>query len=450
MTRFQRPNFASKSAFVALALGLAGLALPAPGTAQARLVSSDRAAVTYAGDVAEIINQNCVSCHRPGGVGPMSLTTYEEIRPWATLIRLKVANRQMPPWHIDPNIGIQKFKADRSLSPEEIATVVAWADNGAPMGDPSQIPEPPKFADADTWEIAEPDLLVEWEYNVPAVGPDEFGDIYSAPIELEEDRYIKAIESRPADASSRRVVHHALSYADAEGTGGANEQFLVEYASGKRAEFYPDDAGVLLPAGSRIRLSYHMHPVGEEIDAKFQLGIVLHPKGYEPEHRRWTKQLGQRSSDIDLPPNQVTRTDGYVYFHKNAKITAWQPHMHALGKYQCIELIYPTAGATARTETLSCANWDFNWHTIYNYADDVAPLVPKGTVAHIISYFDNTENNPGNHDPDNWRGDGQRTIDEMSFSWVGWVELTDAEYEDELANRKQERERTTGATEATN
>ena len=440
MSGVQRPRFSARAIIVTFAFAIAASVIPAQASAQATLASSQGEAVTYAGGVAAIINENCVVCHREGGVGPMPLTTYEEVQVRARLIRTRVANRQMPPWHIDPNIGIQEFKADRSLTEEEIATVVSWVNNGAPLGNPADLPEPPEFADLTTWEIDEPDIVVKWEYTVPASGPDNFGDIYSEPIELEEGRYIKQIQSQPADAESRMVVHHALSYADGPGTGGTSEQFLVEYASGKRAEFYPDDAGVLLPGGTKIRLSYHMHPIGEEVNAKFELGIVLHPEGYEPEHRRWTKQLGQRSAEIDLPPNQVTRTDGYVFFHENAKVTAWQPHMHALGTYQCIELIYPSGGASARTETLSCARWDYNWHTIYNYVDDVAPLVPKGTVAHIISYFDNTENNPGNHDPNNWRGDGQRTIDEMSFSWIGWVELTDEEYEEELEARKQKSE----------
>lgn len=439
MTIVQRRRMPSRVVKAALALAIATAVIPDGADAQARFASNDGAApVTFAGDVAQILYDNCVSCHRPEGVAPMSLMSYEEVRPWATVIRERVASRKMPPWHIDPNIGIQKYKGDRSLSADEIATVLEWVDQGAPLGDLAELPAPPEFAGLDTWEIGEPDLVVEWEYTVPASGPDLFGDLISEPIVLDEDRYIKMIESRPVDSKSRQVVHHALSYAQGPGDGGADEQFLVEYASGKRAEFYPDDAGVLLPAGTPIRLSYHLHPVGEEVNAKFQLGIVLHPKGYEPKHRRWTKQLGMRSVDIDLPPNQVTRTDGYVFFHENAKITAWQPHMHALGTYQCLELIYPSAGAAARTETITCAHWDYNWHTIYNYEDDVAPIVPKGTVAHIISYFDNTTDNPGNHDPNNWTGDGPRTIDEMSFSWIGWVEISDEEYLDELKKRKQQ------------
>lgn len=109
--------------------------------------------------------------------------------------------------------------------------------------------------------------------------------------------------------------------------------------------------------------------------------------------------------------------------------------MHGLGAYQCLELIYPSEGATAKTELISCANWDYNWHTIYNYADDVAPLVPAGTVGHIISYLDNTDNNPGNHDARNWTGDGDRTIDEMAFSWLGWYSMTDEQYLAEIERR---------------
>ena len=119
-----------------------------------------------------------------------------------------------------------------------------------------------------------------------------------------------------------------------------------------------------------------------------------------------------------------------------AAITAFQPHMHMLGTYQCLELIYPWPGWSAQTETVSCAKFNYNWHLVYNYDDDVAPIVPAGTVLHVISWHDNTEANRANPDPKNWTGDGGRTIDEMGFSWIGWYDLTDEEYEAELAKRK--------------
>jgi hypothetical protein len=114
---------------------------------------------------------------------------------------------------------------------------------------------------------------------------------------------------------------------------------------------------------------------------------------------------------------------------------AWQPHTHIRGKYQCLELIYPSQ--PVRSEVVTCATWNYNWHTIYNYADDVAPIVPAGTLLHVITWFDNTAGNKFNPDPKNWVGAGiGRTIDEMGFSWIGWYDLTDEEYKGALAERK--------------
>ena len=380
--------------------------------------------ITFSRDIMPILQENCQECHRAEGIGPPCHSRIMQRRSsGAPLIQLKVVNRQMPPWHIDRTIGLQKFKNDRSLSDEKVAMISAWVDAGAPEGNPADLPSPTEFADVTDWSIGEPDVIVNWEYNVPASGPDLYGEIFTTDLigKMQKNRYIKAIQTRTVDDASRRVVHHALSYAtpgDSRVDQG-DDQFLVEYASGKSAEIYPDNSGVLLQADSEVRLSYHMHPVARvETNAKVQLGIVFYPEDFEPEYRRWSKQLGQRQSLLDIPAGEVVRTDGYVYFHTNATITAFQPHMHGLGAYQCLELIYPSEGATAKTELISCANWDYNWHTIYNYADDVAPLVPAGTVGHIISYMDNTDSNPGNHDARNWTGDGPRTIDEMAFFLV--------------------------------
>jgi len=428
-------NLHARGAISTAVLGMATFLASLSAFAQ----SSDQQ-ITFSRDIMPILQENCQDCHRAQGIAPMPLMTYEEVRPWAPLIQLKVVERLMPPWHIDRTIGIQQFKNDRALSDEQVAMISAWVEAGAPEGNPADLPPPREFADATAWSIGEPDLVVSWEYTVPASGPDLFGDIYSTDLigKMTEGRYIKAIQTRAVDDASRRVVHHALSYAssDNDRTNPAEDQFLVEYASGKSAEIYPDNSGVLLPPDSEVRLSYHMHPVGVETNAKVELGIVFHPEGYEPEYRRWSKQLAQRQSLIDIPAGEVVRTDGYVYFHTNATITAFQPHMHGLGSYQCLELIYPSDGATAKTEVISCAHWDYNWHTIYNYDDDVAPMVPAGTVAHLISFFDNTASNPGNHDARNWTGDGGRTIDEMSFAWLGWYSMTDEQYVAELERRR--------------
>ena len=375
----------------------------------------------------------------------MSLMTYEDARPWARAIKTRVSLREMPPWHIDKNIGITMFKNDPSLSDEEIATITKWADGGAPRGNPADMPPVRQFADTNEWQIGKPDLVIKFPaYTVPASGPDLFGNLY-ADVPITKDRYIKAIQTRAATAAARKVVHHALQYSvddpsvestgdDSQGVDGG--QFLVEYASGKNAEVYPEDSGVLLQAGKKAMTSYHFHSVGEESKAEIEMGVVLYPEGYVPKHIRWSKQLAQPTADLDIPAGTVARIDGYTVLHKAARILSFQPHMHIRGKRQCLELIYPTSGPSAKTEIVSCANFNYNWHLNYTYADETAPLVPAGTILHTISWHDNSNANKSNPDPKNWVGDGQRTIDEMGFAWIGWYDLSDEEYKTEAAARK--------------
>jgi len=421
-------------------LGLvAALSAPAAASAQDRQV-------TFTKDVAPILQRSCVTCHRAGENAPMPLMTYEDARPWARSIKTRVSSREMPPWHIDRNIGIQQFKDDPSLTDQEIATIVKWVDAGAPRGNPADMPPLRKFADASEWQIGKPDLIVKFPtYKVPAAGADLFGSLYT-DSPLTEDRYIKAIQTRAVGEGSRKVVHHALSYSvdagesiqndgdDSKSDGGL---FLVEYASGKNAEVYGDDSGVLLQAGRRFKLDYHLHSVGEAVDAQVELGIVFYPKDVTPKHIRWSKQLGMATTDLDIPGNTMVRFDGYQRLNKAAKITAFQPHMHIRGKVQCLELIYPNA----TTEMINCAHFNYNWHLTYNYKDDAAPLVPAGTLLHIISWQDNTTTNKANPDPKNWVGNGSRTIDEMAFAWIGWYDLTDEEYKAAWEERKAARQR---------
>jgi hypothetical protein len=416
---------------------------------------------TFTKDVAPILQRSCVQCHRSGQSAPMSLRTYEDVRPWARSIKTRVEARQMPPWHIDRNVGIQEFKGDLSLRDNDIDTIVAWADAGAPRGNPADMPPQRQFADGDEWAIGKPDLVVRFpKYKVAASGPDQFPDVF-APTGLTEDRYIKAIQTRPVDLNSRRVVHHAITFMLSGNTDGAaaanvdsdgaNSEFLVEYASGKAPEVYPERSGVLLKAGSKLQLQNHLHSVGEAIDSEVEVGFLLYPKGVVPTYIRYSTHHGDPqpnpSDSLDIPPGAVARVDGYTLHTKPGKIIAWQPHMHIRGKYQCLELIYPgNPSNVMKRETINCANWDYNWHSVYNYQDDVAPLVPAGTVIHIISWHDNSSANRNNPDPQNWVGYGDRTIDEMGFSWIGWVDVTQEEYEKELADRAAVRKRGTATT----
>ncbi len=402
--------------------------------------------ITFAKDIAPILQRSCQNCHRPGQMAPMSLLTYQDVRPWARAIKTRVVAREMPPWHVDNTIGIQQFKDDPSLSRQEIDLIARWVDAGAPPGNPAEMPPPRQFADANAWQIGEPDIVVKFPaYAVPSEGPDLYGNLY-AEIPIYEDRYIKAIQTRSATQASHKVVHHALSYSvDTSESDSPMEdggQFLVEYASGKNAEVYPDGTGVLLKHGQRARLSYHFHAIGEQTNAEVELGIMLYPKGFVPKHIRWSRQLAQPTTPIDIPAGMVSRSDGYTFLHKPARLLAFQPHMHNLGKRQCLEVIYPTTGTRAATEILNCADFNNNWHLTYNYADEAQPLLPAGTILHNIQWHDNTPANPRALDPKNWVGDGQRTIDEMGFFWIGWVELTEEEYKEQLAARKAAQQKT--------
>ena len=386
---------------------------------------------TFHKDIEPILQRACQICHRPNNMAPMSLMNYQETRPWARSIRAKVESREMPPWHIDPKVGIQEFKDDRSLSDDEIATISAWVEAGAPRGNIEDAQPSIEFQDFGAWTI-EPDLIVQSPpHTVPAQASDWWGD-YIVPTGLDSDRYIKAIQTKAGDL---RVVHHALTYAvtdpDAPLGDSSDDAFLNEYAVGKNGDVYPEGSGRLFEANSRVRFSFHYHSVGEEVTDQTELGLVLYPEGYEPDHILYSRQLGN-AGELDIPAGSVTRHDGYQKMYLPGKLTGFQPHMHFLGTRQCVEMIYPNGTA----EMVNCANFDFNWHIVYNYKDDAAPLYPAGTTMHIISYHDNTAGNRGNLDAKNWTGGGSRTVDEMAFSWLSWYDLTEEEYAAELAARK--------------
>ena len=279
---------------------------------QPSTTTSARSSVTFSKDIAPILQRACQNCHRPGSIAPMSLLTYRDARPWARSIKQKVSQREMPPWFVEKNIGIRKFKNDVSLTDQEIATIVEWVDNGVPEGDPTDMPASRQFADFNTWHIGKPDLIVTTpkEYSVAPNAPDQWVDYYVDPG-LTEDRYIKLV--------------------------------------------------------------------------------------------------------------------------------SFQPHMHSRGKRQCIEAIYPDG----RHEILNCAKVNFGWAIAYLYADDAAPLLPAGSMLHVINWHDNSSANRVNPEPRNWVGNGNRTVDEMSFSWVDYVALSEDEYNQGVAARLAARQAST-------
>jgi hypothetical protein len=398
------------------------------------------AEVTFSKDVAPILQRSCQNCHRPGSIAPMALLTYQETRPWARSIKEKVVKRQMPPWHIDRNVGVNRFKDDPSLTEAEIATIANWVDQGAPEGNRADMPPPRQFSDMDRWHIGQPDLVVSMPkpYVLRAKGGDEFYDIDVDPG-FKEDVYISAVETKPD--TGFKVVHHATTnlIEDPDDPVGL---FLNEYAIGKNADIFPANSGRLIKAGSKIHFNLHLHPYGQETPVQVSIGFKFYPKGVTPKYVAFTQHMGD-VTDLDLPAGQITRSDGYFRLPKPAQISAFQPHFHNRGKAQCMEAIYPDVRADsarpgpARTETLSCvSDYQFGWSITYPYADEVAPLLPAGTVIHIITWHDNSDNNKFNPNPKNWAGYGQRTIDEMSFAWVSLYYLDEADYQQRLLARR--------------
>jgi hypothetical protein len=398
--------------------------------------------VTFTKDIAPILQRACQNCHRDGAIAPMSLLTYADARPWARSIKEKVVRREMPPWYIDRNVGVTKFKGDPSLTDAEIATIVNWVDHGAPAGNAADMPPPRQFSDVDKWHIGKPDLIVSMPkpYKLKANGPDEFYDIEVDPG-FTEDLYIQAVETKP-EAASYKVVHHAglslIEDAEEDPVG----LFLNEYALGKNGDIYPENSGRLIKAGSKIHFNLHLHPDGKETPVSISVGLKLFPKGVVPKYVAFTQHMGD-TNELDIPAGQVVRNDGYFRLPKPAVLSAFQPHMHNRGKAMCMEAIYPDVRADSarpgpsRVETLSCvSNYQFAWHVTYPYAEDATPLLPAGTIIHVTSWHDNTDNNKYNPNPRNWVGYGQRTIDEMSFAWVSLFYLDEPDFQQRVAARK--------------
>jgi hypothetical protein len=391
--------------------------------------------LTFAKDIAPIFQAKCTQCHHPGTATPMSLTTYDEARPWARSIRNRVANREMPPWHMDKTVGIRKFKNDLSLSDQQIAAIVRWVDEGAIGGNPADMPPAQTFGPEDVWHIGKPDLIVTMNgtHKMYAKGPDWWID-YFADVPLTEDRYIKAMEMRPGN---RRIVHHAVANAiEPDAPPGAPEGGvnLQEYAVGKYGDTFADNTGRLLKKGTKLRFDMHYFAAGEELTDQTSIAFIFYPKGFVPKYEMRSIAVRNLPNDeLEIPPNSVSRHDGYFRLPKPARIDAVQPHMHMRGKAMTIEAINLDNTVTVLS---SIDHFDFNWHILYDYADDVAPLLPAGTVIHFIGIHDNTSANKRNPDPNMWVGYGERSVDDMLQLWLNVVYLDEAEFQRLVAERK--------------
>ncbi len=420
--------------------------------------------ITFTKHVAPILQANCEVCHRPGSIGPMALRTYEEVRRYASRVRDRVASRAMPPWPLDRTIGIQHFKNDMSLTDDEVATIVSWVDEGAPQGDPADMPRALEWPDyADSWMLAPrfgtPDIVVTTEdYTVPAEGLDQwFESEVPIPVDMVDgQRWIRAVEIRPSTPDAAYVFHHGnsnLRQADEDGTSEGTA--LIGAAVGKMYDILPPDAGLQLFPGATVSTEIHYFPVGREVGhATMDIGIYLYPEGEVPRFETvgsstvwadgtarsdgaWAKipavdASGVRAVDIFIPPNSTQMLQGRWLVQRPTRIHSIRGHLHLRGKYQIIEAIYPDG----RQEVLNKLDWQHRWHTDFVYEDYAAPLLPKGTIVILTSFYDNTADNPSNPDPNQLVVFGRRSVDEMSHFWIGRTYFSDEEFEELLAERQ--------------
>jgi mono/diheme cytochrome c family protein len=436
-------------------LMLFGLLLAAPVVANVATAAQTPAApageVTFTKDIAPILQRSCQHCHNSEGVAPMSLTTYEEVRPWARAIKTRTAlgtrRGAMPPWFVEKNIGIQRFKDDPSLSEEEIAKIGKWADSGAPRGDSADMPPPLDFKYANKWTIGEPDLVLRSpEVIVPATGPDKWGSLGQVQTGLTEDRYVSAVEIREVNDIPRgeatktvggRYGFHHMTYSSVvvgeRGSDNAeSETSWPIHEVGRNADIFPFESGRLLAANSVLNLSaYHLHSNGRETKAHLEFAFKFFPKGYTPLYRRASFRLGN-GVDIDVKPNEANQVlHSYVTLQEHTKIITFEPHQHAPGVRMCLEAIWG-----ANIFTLNCVAYDHNWVKQYVYEDDAAPLLPKGTILHLMGFLDTTPANRNPADPRNWAGGGRRSIANMFLDLGYSVSLTEEQFQAEIAKRR--------------
>jgi len=431
-----------------LLAGMTALGTEVPLTS----VSVDQTSVvTFNKDVLPILQANCQACHRPGGIGPMSLVTYNNARPWAKAIKAAVINKQMPPWFADPHYG--EFRNAPKLTAANVNTLVTWADTGAREGDVADRPPDKQWREG--WRI-QPDVVVSMRepFYIPATGAGEIEEFF-VPNPFTKDTWVTSIEIRPGNPS---VVHHVIvqipdqlgagavvqnaaiapdarrtvvdhlpqgggSYSSAlakvrERTTGRGAFTTMEavYAPGSPPiDFRYTNSAKLIRAGKPIRIEMHYTPNGKATTDQTKIGFTL------------AKRRAQRQFVVMAPEHLVDsrkpipagaanwETKGELTFAQDVDLVWFMPHMHLRGKDMTFRLIYPDG----REETPLSAKFNFHWQLGYEVEQPIK--VPRGTRMIITAHHDNSVNNPLNPEPGKPVQWGEMTGQEMMLPWFGVV-----------------------------
>lgn len=379
---------------------------------------------TFTRDVLPVLQKACQSCHRPNAMAPMSLVTYEEVRPWARLIKQRVSERAMPPWFSKAGVG--EYENDPSLTSAEIATISEWADAGAPRGNPADAPSPVQWPASGAWKAGTPDLVVAAPaVNVPASGPDEYPEVEMA-TGLTEDRYLRSIEVLPENDP---VIHHVIVYTIEPGQTAARTDdglrgatHLANLAKGGSPDTYRDGTARLLRKGTIIRFQLHLHPNGKQTYVEHtRVGFRFFPKGYVPAHLVDTKAVSSQATLVIPPMESNVRSEARFTFEREATLVSFQPHMHYRGKRMTLEAELPSG---ERRLLSDIDRFTQGWQLTYQYKNP--PTFPAGTVLHVTAFHDNSPANKLNPDPTAVVTWGERTVDEMNIGWIDYYYLNGA------------------------
>ena len=386
---------------------------------------------TYARDVAPILRAKCETCHHPGEVAPFTLQTYKQASAWAADIKRYTQNRQMPPWKPAPGYGEFAREHEIALTDQERATLAKWADGGAPLGNPKQIPPARQFSTG--WKLGEPDVILtpQREYHLAADGEDVYRN-FVVPIDTTQERWVSAVEVHPGN---RAVVHHVLVYVDAAGAsekleaqehdgqpgytsygggpGFQTDRFIGAWAPGNEALMAPDGMGQRIPKGARLVLQVHYHKDGKPETDRTQIGI--HFCNTTVDKEILNKYVANPFFRIPAgDPNKEVRMDLTIREDSHLRYVA--PHMHLLGRDMQISAELPDHTIKP---LIWIKDWDFNWQMTYELKTPLA--LPSGTKIHLVAHYDNSAGNMRNplrlHPRD--VGWGESTTDEMCICFLG-------------------------------
>ncbi|MEL6949359.1 MAG: redoxin domain-containing protein [Pseudomonadota bacterium] len=381
---------------------------------------AEHAEISYSETIAPLLQERCTACHRPGGIGPWAMTSYEMIRGFAPMIREVVRTRRMPPWEVATDLP--EVHASRALTVDEKRTLIHWIEAGAPRGDG---PDPLKSTAPvpDAWPLGEPDLVVTAPaFTVPATGIVDY-QFPAVPNPLENDVWVRAVSIKPGNG---KVVHHVLIGTTEEVIPDGDEDrldavfsnYLMGYAPGAESYVYPEGTGVLVKQGGQIHLQMHYTPYGVEATDETQVALYFHDEA--PKHH--LRQQVVMGWDIAIPPGEARHEEtAYFRFDREAEIYSLFPHAHYRGHSTRFDIEYPDG---KREPLLHVPRYDFNWQHTYTLAEPLT--VPAGSRIVHTSVYDNSARNPANPDPERTVPWGLQSHDEMLYGgfFFRWTEGT--------------------------